>query len=355
MEERLNMFDPYIIKIIESEYSKRKTLADKLARFETKELVNLIDYYRSNPFEVIEENIKSKANTEFVNIDDNTALKRALFHKIEKYYEKNYYDFSRLSSEEKVGMIKKELYSYLEKMTPEEKIKAIDDYKKINYKKYINIELNNAKNLYNLFSFISVDEVKKYISLYYDFRIRENLLDARIAAIVRVAKEKNVDLPLFMVDKRSASAVDKESKKITNITDREGKNDSLKERVYKKAKEGAELIKDNTKMAIEISALGVLAGSISYMGLYGLTGNSTLSIASMIFTTPLVIAGLTATYRKVLIYDNQYAISEAKQSGVLERKTNYEKAKKRFSDYVEELKKKYLSMEIVGGNNGLHQ
>lgn len=355
MRDRLNVFDPIIIKLIESEYSTLKTKADRLARYETKELVNLIDYYRSTSFEDVESKIRKEAKANFIDIDDNTALRRGLFQKIENYYEKSYYDFSRLSQEEKLKLIKNEVESSIKYMEPEEKKKVIDNYRKNNYKKFLNIQLNNAKNLYDLYAYISVDEVKEYVSLFYDFRIRENLLDARIASVVNVAKKKNVDLPLSLVDKRSISAVDKESKKIISIDDREDKFDALKERAFNKAKEAVQFVRDNSRMTAEITALGVIIGSISYMGLYGLTGDQTLGTASMIFTTPLVIAGLTASYKKILKFDDQYAIDEAKHDGVLERKENYEKAKKKFVDYTDNLKKKYISMEIVGGNNGLHQ
>ena len=200
MRDRLNIFDPKIMKEIEAEYSSRKRMADKLARYETKELVNFIDYYRSTSFEEIEARVKLEANTKFINIDDNIALKRGLFQNIEKYYEKNGYDFSRLSREEKRKMIQKEVDSHLDTLSPEEKKTIIENYKKNNYDRYLDIQLNNARCLYNLFGYISVEEVKDYISLFYDLRVRENLLEARNAAIEHVAKEKNVETQIYAIE-----------------------------------------------------------------------------------------------------------------------------------------------------------
>jgi len=354
MTERLDIYDEEVLKTIEREYRSRVDKAYGNSIKITKELVEMIQYYREHSYNEICDKIEDVAKKTFMTIDDNTAYKRALYENIKKQYEGSA-SYDNLSNEDKLNIINNEINKILPYASSEDVKNAANKYKQDKYNQYVQDETTNAQVLYELFNSIEAQEVKDYMALFQDFKYNEELLNARLESIKYVAKKSNKELPLCIEDEMSNKAVENEVRHAVRIEEQNDENKSLKERVRSKAKYILELLDENSNIAVKIGTVGFLTGGLASLGVFALTKDSSLSLGTIIAASPLVIAALSVGYRKLSVRDDKDSVDESKLLGIFDRKVRAEQKERAFLDYDKYLKKKYSELKIEGGNNGLHQ
>jgi hypothetical protein len=202
---------------------------------------------------------------------------------------------------------------------------------------------------------MSEDELKDYITLHFNYRVCKNLLDARKEAIAKICDKKEVDLPLCMVDEVSTKAINREVRYVVRVSLQNEKQMSLKEKALAKARDAMITINENANAAAMFTTFGFLAGGITCFSLFNSGYEPSVGIAAWAAVTPVVTAAISIAHRKLTISDNKDSLKEAETLGLLKRKIDAEKHRRLFYDYHNNLKKKYTSLKIEGGNNGLHQ
>ena len=354
MVERLVADNAINLKRIEEEYKKRIIDSKKKAISETKEFVELIHYNRTHSYDEICKDIQSKAKKMYVDIDDYAALRSGLFQNIERNYEKNY-DITRLTKQEIRSIVSGEIDKIIPTLNEDEKKKIIENYKRKNYNRYVHIESNKAFESHDLFNSISEEELKDFVSLFYDYRERDAFYEARVEAITKVCEDLKAGLPLCLDGEYEIKAVDNKIASITNIKDENEETKSFASRVKDSAKKGINAILDNPNTSLKISALSFVVGGIAYMLTYSSTLNLDYSVASWVFGTPVVAAGLATCYNIAAKHDDKIAIEESKKLGLFERKVKLKEKENAFLDYTNMLKDKYCTLEIEEGPDGLHK
>lgn len=353
MKDRLNIYDKDILEDIETVYRVEMYDAHDKAIEETKTLVESIKFYRTHTIDEVNAEQEKLANLMVSGIDDETALKRGLFEEIEKGYEENY-SLSNLTDQARKSKIKDKVNDVLKIIDYDNKKRVIESYKQRVYEDYLKKESDIAFKLHELFNSMTIDEVKKYIDLFKQYRMSANLLEARENAIMTIAIEQNVEVPIFLDDKMCSEAVKKEARKIVSFKDQDGNDKSIKDKAFAKAKLGIEALKENRRLTDMFFAISLASGTLTAMGVLNLSNNMPLSIASWIFTSPVIFASLTAAYTKAGMVDDKASVDEARASGMLERNVDLERSSKNFYDFNNKLMEKYTSLHIEGGHNGLH-
>lgn len=338
---------------IAKEYRITSFLKTQKAKKETEALAERIDDYRRLSYDDIVAKIKKEAKEQFYDIEDKVALRRALFEAVEKSYEDNY-DFSRLSRSKQINKINANIREIVNRSTPKDLETIVKNYRRNGYEKYIEEEGKKAQAYQNMYQSMSDEELKDYISLHYDFRLSKNLLDAREEAISNVADKEGAELPLCMVDEAAEKAINRAVRYVVKQRLQSDPDKSLKERVRIRAKNAMETLNENANAAAMISTLGIVLGGSAFCGVIN-SGYPEFAIAAWAFTTPVIIAALSASYTRIVSKDDKESLEEADTLGLLKRRISAEKSRKQFYTYHNEMKKQYSGFQIEGGKNGLHQ
>lgn len=353
MLERLNCNNENVIKDIEVDFKKRIPNAKRKAILETKELVEFMHYYRTHSFGTVCTDIKNRAKKMFVDIDDEKAFRSGLFQNIQNSFTSRH-DCSKLSEDEITAKVNDEINDLMKYITESDKTKIIENYKKNNYKHYVETESKKAFDLHDLFNEISEEEIKDYVDLFNKYRLSEALYDARVDSVVKVCSDIGTGLPLCLDDDYAIKAVDNKIASINKVEPVSEEKRNFIDKIKDANKKAMEVIYSNPSTSLKIGFLSWVAGGVASMSTILATNNGLLGGAAWLFTTPALIAGLSATYRAACKHDTNVAIDEAKKTGLFDRKEKFMRNEKNFLDYTNMLKEKYTSLHIEEGNNGLH-
>lgn len=340
--EVLDITNQKVLEQIISKYSIKVSEADTKSKQTAKDLSESIDYYRTHNEEEIISDIKAEAFEKISSLDDNNALRLAAISKFAKESNKKIPD--------------EYIKSTINKLSEDRKKQLIKEYKTETFNTYVNKKVNSMRKNNNFWFYMTDEQKKKYVSLYKDFSLAKDLLDARISAIKETADENGVLPPSCITNMKP---VDKIANRVIKIEDQDKQDrivaGGIKEKITRLFND---LQKNMGPTAIEIGICQIFVPFIGYM-VNALYERKDATIKAIIATEAVIIAGAVISFNSDTIRDffkDQKTIEEAKKLGILDLLINCGRANMKFASYTKKLEKEYGTInEIVnGGNNGLH-
>jgi hypothetical protein len=343
MEDILDIKDPKVIEKIIKKYSIQVGDAEEKVTKAVESLKSRIEYSRTHTEEEIYAAIEKKTKEEYVEMDNNKALRSAIIK-----------EFAKKSSKK---LPEEAIENAIKKMTDERKRQLIIRYKNAWYKEAMNQRTKEVETHYPIYSCLNEKEMEEYIELYAENYLKGLLFHAREDAIKETADELGVKPPLCITNMKAVDAV---SNRIIKTEDQD-EQDKIKAGGLRERFKRLSLAVRKTAVPTlaEIGVCQIIVPFVGYMA-HSVYNKSDVTAGVVIASEAIIVAGAVISFQSENIrgyFKDKETVEEAKKLGILDLLVNWGKAWMKLDEYEAKLNTKYCSIDeiVEGGNkNGLH-
>ena len=348
-EDRLDVSNPEILKRISEYYAKYSKDVKKRSMDDAAKLVADIKYFKGHDYEFIRNEIVDLAKKRFLDISDEEALKIITTDKVKKLRE-------RLEEEDPSALkyrpdFDTEVEDTILTMSDIHKQEFLREFREDYYDKYIKEQEEFSSKKHALFNSMSQEELRRYVNLFYDLRVKQGYFTAKTDAIYTVSEELEAQPPRFL---RESVSVFDAAYKIAKITD-------LNEEETKEQEEALTLTEKAASILHKamVATVGSITGSATALAAtYIFTGNADAATPAAIAGLPIGAAALIGITKIPNVLDHigeKISVKQAEKTGWLTRLALENKAYFDFVNYEKEMEEKYTKIKIVDnrGSYGL--